>query len=61
VIIEAVPEFVDLKRSVLARCARREPVLLATNTSGLSIDELAAGLPRPSVSSAYISSIRSGR
>jgi 3-hydroxybutyryl-CoA dehydrogenase len=47
VIIEAVPEVVDLKRSVLARCARREPVLLATNTSGLSIDELAAGLPAP--------------
>jgi 3-hydroxybutyryl-CoA dehydrogenase len=47
VIVEAVPEIVDLKRSVLARCARREPVLLATNTSGLSIDELAAGLPAP--------------
>jgi 3-hydroxybutyryl-CoA dehydrogenase len=46
-IVEAVPEIVELKRSVLARCARREPVLLATNTSGLSIDELAAGLPAP--------------
>ena len=47
VIVEAVPESVDLKRSVLARCAAREPALLATNTSGLSIDELAAGLPLP--------------
>jgi len=47
VIIEAVPEQLELKRSVLARCAQREPVLLATNTSGLSIDELAAGLPAP--------------
>jgi 3-hydroxybutyryl-CoA dehydrogenase len=46
-IVEAVPEIVELKRSVLARCATREPVLLATNTSGLSIDELAAGLPAP--------------
>ena len=46
-IVEAVPEIVDLKRAVLARCATREPVLLATNTSGLSIDELAAGLPAP--------------
>jgi 3-hydroxybutyryl-CoA dehydrogenase len=46
-IVEAVPELVDLKRSVLARCALREPALLATNTSGISIDELAAGLPEP--------------
>jgi 3-hydroxybutyryl-CoA dehydrogenase len=47
VIVEAVPEIVELKREVLLRCAKREPVLLATNTSGLSIDELAAGLPAP--------------
>jgi 3-hydroxybutyryl-CoA dehydrogenase len=47
VIVEAVPEIPDLKRSVLARCAAREPALLATNTSGLSIDGLAAGLPAP--------------
>lgn len=45
VIVEAVPEIADLKRSVLGRCAQREPVLLATNTSGLSIDELASALP----------------
>jgi 3-hydroxybutyryl-CoA dehydrogenase len=46
-IVEAVPEVVDLKRAVLARCALREPALLATNTSGLAIGELAAGLPAP--------------
>ena len=46
-IIEAVPEQLDLKRSVLARCALREPLVLATNTSGLSIDGLAAQLPAP--------------
>jgi 3-hydroxybutyryl-CoA dehydrogenase len=47
VIVEAVPEIVDLKRSVLARCAAREPKLLATNTSGLSIGLLAADLSAP--------------
>ena len=46
-IVEAVPEIVALKRSVLARCAAREPRLLATNTSGIAIGELAAGLPAP--------------
>ncbi|HEV8022059.1 MAG TPA: 3-hydroxyacyl-CoA dehydrogenase family protein [Candidatus Lustribacter sp.] len=46
-IVEAVPEQAELKRSVLARCALREPRLLASNTSGISIDELAAGLPAP--------------
>ena len=47
VIVEAVPEIPDLKRAVLARCAAREPHLLATNTSGLSLDTLAAELPAP--------------
>ncbi len=46
-IVEAVPEIAELKRGVLARCARREPLLLATNTSGLSIDGLAIELPAP--------------
>jgi len=46
-IVEAVPEQLELKRAVLARCALREPLMLATNTSGLSIDELSAGLPAP--------------
>jgi 3-hydroxybutyryl-CoA dehydrogenase len=55
-VIEAVPESAELKRTVLAAvesaveaaaaAAGREPVL-ATNTSSLSIDELAAGLRRP--------------
>jgi 3-hydroxybutyryl-CoA dehydrogenase len=47
VIVEAVPEIVDLKRAVLARCAARDPKLLATNTSGLSIGALASDLPAP--------------
>lgn len=47
VIVEAVPEIVELKRSVLSRCAERRPKLLATNTSGLSIDALATALPAP--------------
>jgi 3-hydroxybutyryl-CoA dehydrogenase len=47
VIVEAVPEIVELKRDVLARCAARDPLLLATNTSGISIGELATGLREP--------------
>lgn len=46
-VIEAVPEDVALKRSVLGAVARRTPLLLASNTSGISIDELAEGLPQP--------------
>jgi len=46
-IIEAVPEQLELKRSVLAECARRDPLVLATNTSGLSIDALSVGVPHP--------------
>lgn len=46
-IVEAVPERVGLKRGVLADAEAREPVLLASNTSGLSIDELAGSLRRP--------------
>jgi 3-hydroxybutyryl-CoA dehydrogenase len=46
-IVEAVPEVLALKRAVLAACALRKPALLATNTSGLSIDALAADLPAP--------------
>ncbi|WP_040699004.1 3-hydroxyacyl-CoA dehydrogenase family protein [Nocardia vinacea] len=47
-IIEAVPESLDLKLDVLAAAERREPVMLATNTSALSISRLASGLQRPS-------------
>ncbi|GAA5128758.1 3-hydroxyacyl-CoA dehydrogenase family protein [Haloechinothrix salitolerans] len=46
-IVEAVPERLDLKRRVLADAQRAEPAMLASNTSGLSIDALAAGLDRP--------------
>lgn len=46
-IVEAVPERLELKRSVLGLCAARGPAVLATNTSGLSIDALSADLPQP--------------
>ncbi len=47
--IEAVPEDVALKRSVLAELDRRlgQDATLASNTSSLSIDVLAAGLAHP--------------
>ena len=41
-IVESVPENLALKLSVLAKAAQRAPRLLATNTSALSIDRLAA-------------------
>lgn len=47
VFVEAVPEQPDLKRSVLAAAQKRSPKLLATNTSSISITELAAGLDHP--------------
>jgi len=43
-VIEAVPERVELKHKILAAAERLRPALLATNTSGISIDELAAGV-----------------
>ncbi len=45
-IVESVPERAALKAQVLAAAERRSPLLLATNTSSLSIDGLAAGLTR---------------
>lgn len=48
VLIEAVPERIDLKRDVLVTAERTlAPALLATNTSGISIDELAGALTAP--------------
>ena len=47
VIVESVPERAGLKRSVLAAALTREPVVLATNTSSLSVDDLAADLSDP--------------
>lgn len=46
-IVEAVPEVVQLKHAVLNEAETREPAILATNTSALSIALLAEGLKRP--------------
>jgi len=46
-IVEAVPERLELKRDVLVAAAKRAPAILASNTSGISISELAVGLDRP--------------
>ena len=50
IIIEAVPEKIELKRDVLQRAERAAAVssLLASNTSSLSIGDMQAGLARPS-------------
>lgn len=48
-LVEAVPEDMELKRSVLADAAAACPAaVLASNTSSLSIGALADGLPEPS-------------
>jgi 3-hydroxybutyryl-CoA dehydrogenase len=46
-LVEAVPEQLDLKREVLAAAEAREPHLLATNTSSIAIGELARDLRAP--------------
>jgi len=46
-IIESVPERLELKLEVLAQAASRTPRILGSNTSALSIDRLAAALPDP--------------
>jgi 3-hydroxybutyryl-CoA dehydrogenase len=48
-VIEAVVEDLEVKREVLGQAARvvGDTALLATNTSSLSINALAASLPRP--------------
>ncbi|AKS32132.1 3-hydroxyacyl-CoA dehydrogenase family protein [Mycolicibacterium goodii] len=47
-VVEAVPELADLKAAVLAKVENVAPgAVLATNTSSLSIDRLAADLARP--------------
>ena len=48
VIVESVPERVELKAEVLAAALDRKPAVLATNTSSLSVDVLAGGLADPS-------------
>ncbi|MBM0225646.1 MULTISPECIES: 3-hydroxyacyl-CoA dehydrogenase family protein [Micromonospora] len=47
VIVEAVPERLDLKRAVLREAAARRPALLGSNTSSIPIADLATGLDRP--------------
>ncbi|MFD0818933.1 3-hydroxyacyl-CoA dehydrogenase family protein [Micromonospora zhanjiangensis] len=47
VVVEAVPERADLKRTVLAAAEALRPALLASNTSSIPIAELATGLARP--------------
>ena len=46
-VVESVPERLALKHEVLAAVQARSPALLATNTSALSVDELAGRLARP--------------
>jgi 3-hydroxybutyryl-CoA dehydrogenase len=47
-VVEAVPEIVDLKASVLATIEAHAPhAVVATNTSSLSVDGLAGDLARP--------------
>jgi 3-hydroxybutyryl-CoA dehydrogenase len=49
IVVEAVPEVIDLKREILASAAERvDPdTLLATNTSSLSITAIADAVPGP--------------
>ena len=48
-IIEAIPEIMDLKKQVFAECEEycREDTIIATNTSSLSITELSKALKKP--------------
>lgn len=46
-VIEAVVEDADLKRALLTSAERREPAVLASNTSSISIDALARELVWP--------------
>jgi len=48
-VIEAAPERIELKRAIFAEVERHAPAwtLLATNTSSLRIEEIAAGLRGP--------------
>ncbi|MFI6096491.1 3-hydroxyacyl-CoA dehydrogenase family protein [Lentzea sp. NPDC051213] len=49
-VVEAVPELVEIKHAVLAAITRSAPdAVIGTNTSSLSIDALASALPDPSV------------
>jgi len=49
IVLEAVAEKLEVKRAVFAALARElaDDAVLATNTSSLSVDAIAAGLPHP--------------
>lgn len=49
IVIEAVPERLDLKKSIFSELSRicKSDALLLTNTSSISITEIAGGLPHP--------------
>ena len=46
-VIESIPERLDLKTQVLSVVAQRQPRLIASNTSALSISELAKSVTKP--------------
>lgn len=46
-VVETVPERSDLKAAVLAAIGARSPAIVASNTSSMSIDALAAHVPDP--------------
>jgi 3-hydroxybutyryl-CoA dehydrogenase len=50
IVIEAVPEIMDIKKSVFSKLASvvRKDTIVATNTSGLNISEMAVLLENPS-------------
>jgi 3-hydroxybutyryl-CoA dehydrogenase len=46
-VVESVPERLDVKQAVLREVEARDPLVIASNTSSISIDELATVLERP--------------
>jgi len=46
-VIETVPERLDIKLDVLGQIAQRDPAIIASNTSALSIDELSKSVADP--------------
>lgn len=48
IVVETVPERLELKREILQAAEAREPAILSTNTSALSVDELASFVKEPS-------------
>ena len=48
-VIESIPERLDLKLKILAEISDRMPRLIASNTSSLSINELAKSVTDPSI------------